>query len=145
MDSYLSVNELFDGTCTNFFAKKFVQVPSNNSFPCLNRAAGLSTHFLPALPPGGVAATFLSPANGKGAGAIACSMEAIRPSCELEGEAEADMVVAVVRLVVVAVRSAAVLRVVVPAAAAQHAVDALRRLTYFSAKCRSICVLCESQ
>jgi len=25
-------NELFDGTCTNFFAKKFVQVPSNNSF-----------------------------------------------------------------------------------------------------------------
>ena len=51
-----------------------------------------------------------------------CSSAAIRLSCELKGEAEAQVVVAVRRRVVVAVRSAAVLRVVVPAAAAVHPV-----------------------
>ena len=58
-------------------------------------------------------------------------MVAIRLSCELagQGEAEAEIVVPISRLVVVAVRDTAVLRVVDPAAAANHAVNALRRLT----------------
>ena len=47
-----------------------------------------------------------------------------------EGEAEAQVVVAVVGRVVVAVRHAAVPRVVVPAAAAVHAVVTLRLSTY---------------
>jgi len=53
-------------------------------------------------------------------------------SCELrsKGKAEADIVVAVVRLPVVAVRGAAVLRGVVPTAAAMDAVRALWRLTF---------------
>jgi len=60
-------------------------------------------------------------------GSITCSVAAIRQSCELKraDEAEADIVVAVVRPVVVAIRDAAVLRVVVPTAAAKHAVVAL--------------------
>jgi hypothetical protein len=45
-------------------------------------------------------------------------VDAIRPSRELEDEAEADIIVAVVRPVVVAVRSAAVLRFVEVTAAA---------------------------
>jgi hypothetical protein len=45
-------------------------------------------------------------------------MEAIRHSRELEDEAEPNVVVAVVRLVVVAIRYTAVLRIVVPVTAA---------------------------
>ncbi len=80
-----------------------------------------------------------------GTGTIAWSVEAIRPSRELEGEAEADIVVAVVRLVVVAVRGAAVLRIVVPVAAAQHAVRTLWRLPkyQFSSKTISISMFYE--
>ena len=59
----------------------------------------------------------------------ACSSDAVRTSCELEGEAEADVIVAIRRRVVVAISGAAVLGVVVPAAAAIHAVRALWRLT----------------
>ena len=61
-----------------------------------------------------------------------CSLEAIRPSCELQGkrtEAEANIIIAVGRPVVVAVSGAAVLGVVAPAAAAVHAVLTLWRLT----------------
>lgn len=61
-------------------------------------------------------------------------MDAIWPSRELEDEAEADIVVAVVRPVVVAVRSAAVLRFIEVAAAAQDAVRALWRLTHLNAR-----------
>ena len=49
-------------------------------------------------------------------------MTAIRPVCELEGEAEADVVITIRRPVVVAVRSAAVLIVVEVTAAADNAV-----------------------
>ena len=54
-------------------------------------------------------------------------MDAIRLSCALKGqsEAEADVVVAVVRRVVVAIGGTAILRRVVPTAAAIHAVRAL--------------------
>ena len=54
-------------------------------------------------------------------------MAAIRHSRDLKGtnKAEADIVVAVRRRVVVAIGDAAVLRVVVPRAAAVHAVVAL--------------------
>ena len=54
-------------------------------------------------------------------------MDVIRLSRELEGgnEAEAEVVVPVRRLVVVAIGGAAVLRFVVPAAAAIHTVVAL--------------------
>ena len=54
-------------------------------------------------------------------------MDAIRHTIELGGRSdpEAVIVVAVVRVVVVAVRHAAVLRVVVPGAAAKNAVRAL--------------------
>jgi len=60
-------------------------------------------------------------------GTIACSVDAIRLSIELGGrsEAEADVVVPILRRVVVAVRDAAIHRVVVPGAAAIHAVRAL--------------------
>ncbi len=53
-----------------------------------------------------------------------CSVEAIRHSPELEGQSqpEADIVVAIVGVPVVAVRYAAVLRIVEPAAAAVHAI-----------------------
>ena len=64
-------------------------------------------------------------------------MDAIRLSCELQGngdEAEADIVVAVCRLVVVAVSGTAVRSIVVPAAAADHAVPTLWRLTFFYAQ-----------
>ncbi len=56
-----------------------------------------------------------------------CSGTAIRPVCDLEGgrQAEPAVVVAVRRVVVVAVRYAAVLRFVPVAAAALHAVVAL--------------------
>lgn len=67
-------------------------------------------------------------------GTIACSVDAIRPSRELEDEAEADIVIAVVRPVVVAVRSAAVLRFVEVTAAAQDAVRALWRLTHLNVR-----------
>ena len=58
-------------------------------------------------------------------------MVAIQPSGELQGkdEAEADIVVTVVRLVVVAIGDTAILRMIVPAAAANNAVRALWRLT----------------
>jgi len=74
--------------------------------------------------------------NRSGSRTIACSVDAIRPSIELEGrsQAEADVVVAVVRRVVVAIRGAAILRVVVPRAATVHAVRALWRLTLKSQK-----------
>jgi len=55
-------------------------------------------------------------------------VEAIRPPVSWKGDqdqAEADVVVAVRRVVVVAVRNAAVLRVIVPVAAAKNAVVAL--------------------
>ena len=60
-------------------------------------------------------------------GTNTCSVAAIRHSRDLKGtnKAEADIVVAVRRLVVVAIGDAAVLRVVVPRAAAVHAVVAL--------------------
>ena len=63
---------------------------------------------------------------------IACSVDAIRPSIELgrRGEAEAEIVVPILRRVVVAVRDAAILRVVVPRAAAIHAVRTLWQLTF---------------
>jgi len=54
--------------------------------------------------------------------AAICSSAAIQLACELEGETEANVVVAVRRPVIVAIGGAAVLRVVVPAAAAVHAV-----------------------
>jgi hypothetical protein len=59
-------------------------------------------------------------------------VDAIRPSIELGGrnEAEAEVVVPILRRIVVAVRDAAVLRVVVPGAAANNAVRALWRLTF---------------
>ena len=59
-------------------------------------------------------------------------MVAIRPSCELQGkgEAETEIVVAIVRPVIIAIGGAAVLRIVEPAAAAIHAVRALWRLTF---------------
>ena len=67
-----------------------------------------------------------------GIGTIACSVDAIRPSIELGGrtEAEAIVVVPILGRVVVAIRNAAILSVVVPAAAAQHTVRALWRLTF---------------
>ena len=61
-------------------------------------------------------------------------MEAIRHSCELQGngnEAEADLIVAVGSLVVVAVGDTAVWSIRIPTAAANHAVPALWRLTFF--------------
>jgi hypothetical protein len=63
-----------------------------------------------------------------------CSSGAIRPHYELEDEAEAEIVVAVRRLVVVAVSGAAILRIVVPAAAAIHAVLALMQTDLLCAK-----------
>lgn len=71
----------------------------------------------------------------KGSGTTACLVEALRLSRKLRGrsQAETDVVVAVVRLVVVAVRGAAVVRFVEVAAAAQDAVRALWRLTYYFA------------
>jgi len=67
-----------------------------------------------------------------GIGTIACSVDAIRPSIELGGrtEAEAIIVVPILGRVVVAIRNAAILSVIVPAAAAQHTVRALWRLTF---------------
>lgn len=65
-----------------------------------------------------------------------CSSVAVRLSCELEDEAEADVIVAVLRPVVVAVRDAAVLGVVVPAAAAVHAVIALMMIDLLCPKVR---------
>ncbi len=80
-------------------------------------------------------------------GTITCSVEAIRHSRELEGkrQAEAEVVVAITRLVVVPVGGAAVRRIVEVAAAAVHAIGALRRLTflsinYFFPKHRTFCV-----
>ena len=54
--------------------------------------------------------------------AAICSSAAIRLACELEGEAKANVVVAVRWRVVVAISGTAVLRVVVPTTAAVHAV-----------------------
>lgn len=78
--------------------------------------------------------------------ATRCSSGAIRQHYELEGEAEADIVVAVRRLVVVAISRAAVLSIVVPAAAAIHAVLALyaigpfkRKSTFFRSIAASAC------
>ena len=64
--------------------------------------------------------------------AAACSVEAIRLSRELEGEGqpETDVVVAVIRLVPVPVRRAAVDRVVEVAAAAKDTVNTLRQWTF---------------
>ena len=65
-------------------------------------------------------------APGKPGGrTIVCSVDAIRLSCELGGtdQAEAGVVVAIRRLVPVAVGGAAVPGVVDPAAAAKHAVS----------------------
>lgn len=61
----------------------------------------------------------------------ACSVEAIRHSRELGGDhnTEPDIVVAVIGLVVIAVRAAAVDRIVEIAAAAKHALSALRHFT----------------
>ena len=57
---------------------------------------------------------------------IACSVVAIRLSCELgdKNEAEADIVIAILGVVVVPIRNAAVLRIVVPTAATEYAVRA---------------------
>jgi len=65
-------------------------------------------------------------------------VDAIRPSIELRGrgDPEADVVVPVVRRVVVAAGGATVLRVVVPRAAAVHAVRALTAIDLSSAKLR---------
>ena len=67
---------------------------------------------------------FLSRPLSAGSGAIACSVHAIQPSIELGGTSDAEtiVVVAVLRRVVVAVRhAAAVVGVVEPRAAAEHA------------------------
>ena len=71
-----------------------------------------------------------APLSG-GDGTIACSVEAIPLSRELEGknQAETQVVVAVLRRVPVPIRGAAIRLVVEVAAAAIHPVDALRRLT----------------
>ena len=71
-----------------------------------------------------------------GSRTIACSVDAIRPSIELRGrgEAEADVVVPILRRVVVAVRDAAILRVVVPRAAAKHTVRTLMAIDLVSSK-----------
>lgn len=60
-------------------------------------------------------------------------MEAIWPSIELggRGEAEAGIVVPILRRVVVAVRNAAILGRVVPGAAAIHAVRAVMTIDLF--------------
>ena len=57
-------------------------------------------------------------------------MAAIRLSCELEGEAEAEVVVPVPRRIVVPVRGAAVLSIVEVAAATVHPPIALRQRTF---------------
>ena len=59
-------------------------------------------------------------------------MVAIRPIYELESKAEAEIVVAVLRRVIVPIRNPAVLRIVIPAAAAIHAIRALQCLTFNS-------------
>ena len=73
-----------------------------------------------------------APARGSGAGQSPVQWKPSSHSCELrgKGQAEAIIEVAVVRLPVVAVRGAAVLRGVVPTAAAMDAVRALWRLTF---------------
>lgn len=83
------------------------------------------------LPPVSVSDRIFVPMRTQGAGTNSCSVAAIRPVIELEGEAEADIVVAVVRRVVVAIGGTAVLPVVVPVAAAHDAVVALWSLTFF--------------
>ena len=72
-------------------------------------------------------ATLAPNIQGRAGGTITCSVAAIRHSCELKrtNKAEADVVVPIVRRVVVAIGGAAILRVVVPTAAAIHAVVAL--------------------
>jgi len=57
---------------------------------------------------------------------------AVRLSCELEGQGQAkpQIIVAVRRVVVVAIGGAAVLRIVEVAAAANNAMQSLWRLTY---------------
>ncbi len=64
---------------------------------------------------------------------MACSVVAIRLSCELKGtgQAKADTIVTVRRPVVVAVRGTAVLRVVVPTATAIHAVVTFWPLPFY--------------
>jgi len=59
---------------------------------------------------------------------IICSREAIRHSGELGGQYQpkTDIVIAVRRMVVIAIGNAAVLRIIVPVAAAQHAIMTLR-------------------
>lgn len=90
------------------------------------KAAGFSGAPYSYCRPVGMKAAYSS--RNPGTGAIACSVEAIRPSRDLEGEPEPDIVVAVVRIVVVAIGCAAVLRIVVPVAAAQNAVRTLWQL-----------------
>jgi len=70
---------------------------------------------------------FLPRSRDLGDGTIACSVEAIRLSRELarDGQPEAVVVVTVVRVVVVPIRGAAVLRVVEVAAATKDTVVAL--------------------
>ena len=93
-------------------------------------AAGLSLVLL--IPP--LYATWGSPFCRPGKigedGTSVCSVTAIRPIGELEGRRQAETIVAVVirRVVVVAVRDAAVLRFVPVAAAAYDAVVALATL-----------------
>jgi len=73
-----------------------------------------------------------------GSRTIACSVDAIRPSIELRGrgEAEADVVVPILRSrkFGIAVRDAAILRVVVPRAAAKHTVRTLMAIDLVSSK-----------
>jgi len=58
-------------------------------------------------------------------GTIICSLVAIQLFYELQGKPKTNIVVAVRRRVVVAIGSAAVLRIVVPTTTAIHAIRAL--------------------